>query len=158
MNNNVLDFAKGSRRKRAKEAINIKLYQVTEKELDELADMIEKSSQTVLETSGMYKELASNYESIENSLLDSIKTIKSVAESYKDAYEDAHQAWTRNQDIADILIDIITTNNMEEKIIELVKEEMELERTEDFPCHAEESYNELIHELEHRFDFLKDVK
>ncbi|ASA21803.1 hypothetical protein B9T62_14095 [Paenibacillus donghaensis] len=98
-----------------------------------------------------YKIIESN-----NMVLDSMKTVNTVAERYKDSYLDAHQAWTHNQDMANILIDIITINGMEEKIIELVKQEMELEREDDFACHAEEAYKELINELQTRWDFMND--
>jgi len=98
-----------------------------------------------------YKIIESN-----NMVLDSMKTVNTVAERYKDSYLDAHQAWTHNQDMADILINIITTNGMEDKIIELVKQEMELAREDDFACYAEEAYKELIIEMQTRWDFMND--
>lgn len=93
-----------------------------------------------------------------NQILTANDKLHAAMKEMHGSYLDAHQAWHKSQSMADILIDVITANGLQEQIVKHVQEQMELEREEDFAEHEEDSYQYLIYELETRNDFLKEVQ
>jgi methyl-accepting chemotaxis protein len=166
---NVFEFEKAvealKKRKANKESLTRRVIMIDESELDELNKMVKKIVSNSQETVNCSQNIATDAKEIATDakeqmsiMEDALNRMLEVAEHYKEAYLDARQAWHRNGDMAEILIDAITMNELEAIVIEKVKELMEIEREHDFPEHEEESYHELIHELETHWDFLMEAE
>lgn len=117
---------------------------------DGLINALKSSMRSAVEYHSLLADVINNTES-------SASEMKASQTKLLESYEDARDAWHKNREKAEILIEIISADDeLKNKIIPLINEQMELEREDDFADKTEESYLTTINELETYWDFISD--
>ena len=108
---------------------------------------------TYIFAANTYKDLCLKSNKSTNLLLERINQLMRKTEEMHNRYLETHSDYTRNSSKAEILIQLISASEYKEDVLEGIRENMGLEREDDFPEHEEEAYKELLHDIETYWDF-----
>ncbi|QSF43258.1 hypothetical protein [Paenibacillus tianjinensis] len=148
MNNNVLDFKNGSKKKKNKEALNTKFYRISENEINQAANQVND----VLKD---YKELSEDYKQLFGKYKDLAEKYNNLGERFLKENDDAENYF----EMFNILCDSIVLSGIGDSVVADIYNTMQLwEEEGEFAEYEKDSYIKVIKEIQDFSEMLKEYK